>query len=69
MLPALVPELTYDTLAINNGSMASDAWLKMYLAEDVSEKKHLQKGLLEYCHLDTLAMVKILEKMLSLVTI
>jgi hypothetical protein len=63
VLPALVPELTYNSLAINNGSMASEAWLNMRNSDDNEEKERLRQGLLEYCHLDTLAMVKILERM------
>jgi hypothetical protein len=69
VLPALVPELSYDSLTINNGSMASDAWLTMRESEDADEIERLRRGLLEYCHLDTLAMVKILEKMKAMVNV
>lgn len=48
-------------------SMASDAWLSMIHSGDNSEKDLLRKGLLEYCNLDSLAMVMILEKMRELV--
>jgi len=68
VLPALVPELTYESLAINNGSMASEAWLKMRKSDDNDEMGKLKLGLLEYCHLDTLAMVEILDKMRAMTT-
>jgi hypothetical protein len=62
VLPALVPELSYERMDVSDGAMASDAWLKMITMEDVEEIENSRKALLEYCGLDTLAMVKILEK-------
>jgi hypothetical protein len=49
-------------MEVSDGAMASDAWLKMITMEDVKEIKKSRKALLEYCCLDTLAMVKILEE-------
>ncbi len=63
VLPALVPELSYDELEINNGGMASSAWVCMVQTNNAGEKETIRKQLLQYCHLDTLAMVRILEKM------
>jgi hypothetical protein len=63
VLPALVPELSYDNLEISVGGMASSAWLHMIQSKDEEEKSTIRKQLLQYCHLDTFAMVKILEKM------
>ncbi len=63
VLPALVPELSYDELEINNGGTASSAWVCMVQTNDAGEKETIKKQLLQYCHLDTLAMVRILEKM------
>ncbi len=63
VLPALIPDLSYDDLAISHGDMASDAWVRMVQSNDDGEKSTIRKQLLEYCHLDTLAMVRILEKM------
>jgi len=63
VLPALVPEMTYNDLAVRNGGMAMDAFAVMAGLKDKSEIKQLRKDLLEYCSLDTLAMVKILEKL------
>lgn len=61
VLPALCPEFSYDELEISDGMAASNAFLDMYYCEDEELKKQTRENLLKYCHLDTLAMVKILE--------
>jgi hypothetical protein len=63
VLPALVPELSYESLAINNGEAASVAWLWQMQCEDVAEIAKVRRELLDYCCLDTFAMIKILERM------
>jgi hypothetical protein len=63
VLPALVPELSYKGLAVSNGEMAASSWLRMSHEGDEGRIVELRQQLLEYCHLDTLAMVRILEKM------
>lgn len=63
VLPALVPELSYDNLDISDGGEASSAWLRMVQSNNEEEKSAIREQLLQYCGLDTLAMVKILEKM------
>lgn len=63
VLPALIPELTYDTLDISNGTMAAESYMKIRESDDLAEIASIRKSLLEYCGLDTLAMVKILEKL------
>ncbi|MFH0845923.1 MAG: DUF2779 domain-containing protein [Patescibacteria group bacterium] len=60
ILPLLVPELSYKNLAVQNGTMAMSAWEKM-LKESGEEKEQTRKDMLEYCALDTMAMVKIFE--------
>lgn len=67
VLPALVPELSYDNLAIGNGGDASVAFYNLKHLEDESEKQSIRNALLEYCGLDTMAMVKILEKVKTIV--
>lgn len=67
VLPALVPELSYETLAISDGGTAADSWLRIRSSIDLEEQALLRRELLEYCHLDTLAMVRILERMKKLV--
>lgn len=47
---------------VQNGGQAMNAFAKLALLEE-NEKQKLRNSLLEYCKLDTLAMVKILEKL------
>jgi hypothetical protein len=61
VLPALIPELSYDGLEIADGGTAASAWLRMREKDDLAEREEMSRNLLEYCHLDTLAMVRILE--------
>lgn len=65
VLPALYPndkELDYHALpVVHNGGEAMDIYPKM-LAAAPEEKERIRKGLLQYCCLDTLAMVKVLRK-------
>lgn len=63
VLPAMVPELSYDGLPVANGEDASMAWLNMLNSKDVQEVARLRQELHDYCHLDTLAMVKLVEKL------
>ena len=66
VLPALVPELSYDELEINEGGLASIAFESLWNETDLMIIAETNKQLLEYCKLDTLAMVKILEKLSEL---
>lgn len=61
VLPALCPELSYKELEIGNGMAASNAFLDLYYCEDKNLIEKTRENLLKYCHLDTLAMVKIFE--------
>jgi hypothetical protein len=65
VLPALVPELSYDDLPIKEGGTASNTFLSMVNGLFKGDVKETRKQLLEYCKLDTFAMVKILEKLLQ----
>ena len=62
VLPSLVPEMSYDGLQISNGSSASSAFLYL-IGNNIEgkEKEEIRNNLLEYCKLDTLALVRILE--------
>lgn len=60
VLPALVPELSYKDLGIQNGSMAMDAYAALKDEEDEEKIAKIRRDLLSYCRLDTLAMVDIL---------
>jgi len=66
VLPALVPDLSYDVLGISNGEMASSAWLALAHETDPGKAETVRKQLLEYCGLDTLAMVKIIDRLKEL---
>jgi hypothetical protein len=62
VLPVLVPELTYKALNIQKGDQAVERWEKMIDPNtSQKEKNQIAKDLLEYCKLDTLAMVRIYE--------
>jgi len=63
VLPALVPELSYDELEINDGGLSSIAYESLQTETDLMFIAEIKAQLLEYCKLDTLAMVKILEKL------
>lgn len=63
VLPALVPQLSYANLNINQGGNASMAFENLYAETDKVKTEQTRKYLLEYCKLDTLAMVEILNKL------
>lgn len=64
VLPALVPEMTYDGMAVANGQAAGVAWESLVRGGlDRSECDRIRKALLDYCALDTLAMVKLLDRL------
>ncbi len=62
VLPVMVPELSYKKLRVNKGDQAMLTWWEMVNSND----KKSSKDLLEYCKLDTLAMVKIWERLKGL---
>lgn len=67
VLPALVSDLTYDTLNIKEGGMASSTFLSMVNNTFKGNESNVRDDLKEYCRLDTYAMVRILEKLKTLV--
>jgi len=66
VLPALVPELSYDNLPIKEGGMASNTFYQMVIGVFDGYIPKTRKDLLEYCELDTYAMVKILQKLYNI---
>jgi len=65
VLPALVPDMkdAYESLeGVQNGTDAMSAFATLS-SLDTDEKQKMRSSLLEYCKLDTLAMVKILEEL------
>jgi len=63
VLPALAPELSYDELEINEGGLASISFESLQNETDLMRIADIKDQLLKYCKLDTLAMVRILEKL------
>jgi hypothetical protein len=65
VLPALVPGLSYKGLDIADGEMAMLAYAGLTGMADGDEKEKVRRDLLAYCGMDTLAMVRIWEKLVS----
>lgn len=61
VLPALVPDLNYSSLAISSGSIAMTAFEQLQRETDLLRIIDIREQLLAYCKMDTLAMVKIFE--------
>jgi len=61
VLPALVPELSYSDLEIQEGGSASLTYESLYYDTDPDSFAKKRENLLQYCEMDTLSMVKILE--------
>jgi len=59
VLPALVPELSYDDLDIKEGGTASATFENMVSVKSSFSQHKAKSDLLKYCKLDTLAMVEI----------
>ncbi|MFC1600344.1 DUF2779 domain-containing protein [Patescibacteria group bacterium] len=63
VLPVIVPELSYADLEdVQNGQIASLYWFKYVYGESGSKEK-MVRNLLEYCKLDTLAMMEVWGKL------
>ena len=64
VLPALVPEMTYDGMEVANGQDAGLAWeslIRGWLNQ--AERERIRQALLAYCGQDTLALVSLLERL------
>ena len=66
VLPVMEPEFSYKSLAINKGDQAMIEWYEMVNDEE-SKKGAVSEALLQYCGLDTLAMVKVWERLVELI--
>ena len=70
VLPALVPDMTYEGMLISDGEQAGVAWEKMVRGNlSKGERKGLRDGLLSYCRQDTLAMVELFKICRSATTV
>jgi hypothetical protein len=66
VLPVLCPELSYKDLGIQEGGSAQRLWMEAILdAKRVDQKDQILADLIEYCKLDTLAMVEIYKKLVT----
>ena len=64
VLPALVPDMTYEGMEVANGQDAGLAWESLIRATgDQAERDRIKNALLDYCGQDTLALVKLLEEL------
>jgi hypothetical protein len=62
VLPALVPDMSYEGMEVSEGSEAGLIWEKIIHGQvDAAERKRMREALLVYCKQDTLAMVRLLE--------
>lgn len=60
VLPVLCPHLSYKELGIQEGGSAQRLWMEAILDEKRADQKdQILEDLIEYCRLDTLAMVEI----------
>ena len=66
VLPIVCPHLSYEGLAVGNGGTAMAAWLSMSSETDPEIKEQKKADLLEYCKLDTFAMVEIYRFLMNL---
>jgi hypothetical protein len=64
VLPAVVPEMSYAGLAIQDGQAAARAYVQALT--DGTRRVELHRQLLDYCGLDTLAMVKLRQVLAAL---
>jgi hypothetical protein len=63
VLPVVVPDLTYEGMDVASGTDAMEAWIRLITMPNGAEKDQLREAMLEYCKLDTYAMVRIFEEM------
>ena len=64
VLPALVPGMSYDSMEVAEGNGAGLAWEQITRSElPPAHRRRLRKALLAYCRQDTLAMVKIVQRL------
>jgi hypothetical protein len=63
VLPAIVPELNYESLSIKDGAVASASFYNLKNERNPEKIKEVREALTLYCGMDTLSMVKIVEKL------
>jgi predicted RecB family nuclease len=64
VLPALVPDMTYEGMLVAGGQDAGLAWESLIRGGlDRDEHQRVRKALLDYCGQDTLALIKLVERL------
>jgi hypothetical protein len=69
VLPIIVPEMKnayFELDLVHEGGEAMNIYQKLFLEKDLEAIRRYKSALIEYCKLDTYAMVKILEKLKSI---
>jgi hypothetical protein len=61
VLPALIPEMKYDNLEISDGGAASRIFESLYYENDLAKIADTRKALLEYCGMDSMALLLLLK--------
>ena len=61
VLPAVAPDLSYDALdGVHDGGMAMEAFREALSPKTTEARKaQIEQQLIDYCHLDTYAMVRL----------
>jgi hypothetical protein len=68
VLPVLCPHLSYKDLGIQEGGSAQRLWMEAILDEKrTNQKDQILEDLIEYCKLDTLAMVEIYKNLKNII--
>lgn len=68
VLPVLAPQLSYKSLAIQEGATATTKWNDLVTGNTTAEEaEQLRSALLEYCALDTEAMVEIWHALMQVI--
>lgn len=68
VLPVLCPNLSYKNLAVQDGTQAMERWFAMIEEKNSAKQQEIKNALLEYCKLDTFAMVEIYRVIKNLIT-
>jgi len=61
VLPALVPDSSYEGMEIADGRQASSQYIELGSIDNIDEKETIKSDLLKYCKQDTQSMVDVLE--------
>jgi hypothetical protein len=66
LVPALLPEMAYQNLDIQEGQQAGLEYLRMIdLSTRAHEREEIRKALLAYCGQDTFAMLRLRQELLG----